>query len=103
MLFTMVARPTSSYNKCLQQTLSPGSNPRISARTKIKTSWSKATMTGDAMADVEHPGKPLTIRMHERDNVAIVANDGGLPAGFGTFFRPGAARPGATRPQGGAR
>jgi len=25
--------------------------------------------------------KPLTIRMHERDNVAIVANDGGLPAG----------------------
>jgi galactarate dehydratase len=25
--------------------------------------------------------QPLTIRMHERDNVAIVANDGGLPAG----------------------
>ncbi len=25
--------------------------------------------------------KPLTIRMHERDNVAIVANDGGLAAG----------------------
>src|SRR6266446_9441709 len=25
--------------------------------------------------------KPLTIRMHERDNVAIVANDGGLKAG----------------------
>src|SRR3989442_12245081 len=24
---------------------------------------------------------PLIIRMHERDNVAIVANDGGLPAG----------------------
>ncbi|WP_235839993.1 galactarate dehydratase [Derxia lacustris] len=24
---------------------------------------------------------PLTIRMHERDNVAIVVNDGGLPAG----------------------
>ncbi len=24
---------------------------------------------------------PFTIRMHERDNVAIVANDGGLPAG----------------------
>src|SRR5437764_5246083 len=24
---------------------------------------------------------PLTICMHERDNVAIVANDGGLPAG----------------------
>src|SRR5438046_60714 len=24
---------------------------------------------------------PLTIRMHERDNVAIVANDRGLPAG----------------------
>ena len=27
------------------------------------------------------PGAPLIIRMHERDNVAIVANDGGLPAG----------------------
>jgi galactarate dehydratase len=26
-------------------------------------------------------GTPLTIRMHERDNVAIVANDGGLPPG----------------------
>ena len=26
-------------------------------------------------------GQPLTIRMHARDNVAIVANDGGLPAG----------------------
>ena len=25
---------------------------------------------------------PLVIRMHERDNVAIVANDGGLPAGI---------------------
>jgi galactarate dehydratase len=27
------------------------------------------------------PTTPLTIRMHERDNVAIVANDGGLAAG----------------------
>jgi galactarate dehydratase len=27
------------------------------------------------------PASPLTIRMHERDNVAIVANEGGLPAG----------------------
>src|SRR3954449_13563063 len=27
------------------------------------------------------PLAPLTIRMHERDNVAIVANDGGLPKG----------------------
>jgi galactarate dehydratase len=27
------------------------------------------------------PTTPLTIRMHERDNVAIVANDGGLPPG----------------------
>jgi galactarate dehydratase len=27
------------------------------------------------------PHDPLTIRMHERDNVAIVANDGGLPKG----------------------
>src|SRR5215469_14428818 len=30
---------------------------------------------------------PLTIRMHDRDNVAIVANDGGLPAG--TVFPSG--------------
>ncbi len=26
-------------------------------------------------------GQPLVIRMHDRDNVAIVANDGGLEAG----------------------
>ncbi|SEB25541.1 galactarate dehydratase, partial [Variovorax sp. YR216] len=30
---------------------------------------------------------PLHITMHERDNVAIVANDGGLPAG--TVFPSG--------------
>jgi galactarate dehydratase len=30
------------------------------------------------MAEVK---KPLTIKMHDLDNVAIVANDGGLPAG----------------------
>jgi galactarate dehydratase len=30
---------------------------------------------------------PVTIRMHQRDNVAIVANDGGLPAG--TVFASG--------------
>ena len=28
-----------------------------------------------------HTAAPLYIKMHERDNVAIVANDGGLPAG----------------------
>jgi len=36
------------------------------------------------MADTLAPpvaGAPLTIRMHAEDNVAIVANDGGLPAG----------------------
>ena len=33
------------------------------------------------------PRPPLTIRMHDRDNVAIVANDGGLPAG--TVFPSG--------------
>src|SRR5690606_10434255 len=27
------------------------------------------------------PASPLLLRMHPRDNVAIVANDGGLPAG----------------------
>ncbi|HKP66772.1 MAG TPA: UxaA family hydrolase, partial [Casimicrobiaceae bacterium] len=32
-------------------------------------------------------GTPLTIKMDERDNVAIVANDGGLPAG--TIFPSG--------------
>ena len=33
------------------------------------------------MPAVTRSTEPLTIRMHERDNVAIVANDGGLPAG----------------------
>jgi len=32
-------------------------------------------------ASVASPRAPHTIRMHERDNVAIVANDGGLPPG----------------------
>ncbi len=32
-------------------------------------------------AAAAHARPPLTIRMHERDNVAIVANDGGLAAG----------------------
>ena len=27
------------------------------------------------------PDTPLTIRMHERDNVAVVVNDGGVAAG----------------------
>lgn len=27
------------------------------------------------------PGKPLYIKVHETDNVAIVVNSGGLPAG----------------------
>src|SRR5258706_11132818 len=41
------------------------------------------------MADVSAPSSsaPLTIRMHANDNVAIVANDGGLPAG--TVFPSG--------------
>jgi galactarate dehydratase len=30
---------------------------------------------------VSEPATPVTIRIHPRDNVAIVANDGGLPAG----------------------
>ena len=52
-------------------------------------------MTRNAMTEFDYPGKPVlptmhaanagsaphTIRMHERDNVAIVANDGGLVAG----------------------
>src|SRR6185436_4468191 len=38
------------------------------------------------MAETTHK-EPLYIKMHERDNVAIVANDGGLPAG--TRFEDG--------------
>ena len=41
---------------------------------------------------------PLTIRMHAEDNVAIVANDGGLPAG--TLLPAGV--PGATTTRPGA-
>ena len=33
------------------------------------------------MSQAHPPRPPLTIRMHAADNVAIVANDGGLPAG----------------------
>jgi galactarate dehydratase len=42
-----------------------------------------AVITGaPATAPTTAPARPpLTIRMHERDNVAIVANDGGLPPG----------------------
>ena len=43
---------------------------------------------------------PLYIRMHERDNVAIVANDGGLPAGTVFAVRPDAGRQGAAGAQG---
>jgi galactarate dehydratase len=39
------------------------------------------------MSDAPVPREPLTIRMHVDDNVAIVANDGGLPAG--TVFASG--------------
>ncbi len=43
----------------------------------------KCQIIGDSMSDcpTDEPLKPLTIRMHDSDNVAIVANDGGLPAG----------------------
>src|SRR4051794_11488658 len=39
----------------------------------------KPTMMNETARPI--PLEPLTIRMHERDNVAIVANDGGLPKG----------------------
>ena len=39
------------------------------------------------MSDAPVTREPLTIRMHAHDNVAIVANDGGLPAG--TVFASG--------------
>ena len=43
----------------------------------------KCQIIGDSMSDcpTDEPLKPLTIRMRDSDNVAIVANDGGLPAG----------------------
>ncbi|MDB5998486.1 MAG: garD, partial [Rhizobacter sp.] len=44
-------------------------------------------ITDPATSSVAAPQPPLTIRMHEADNVAIVANDGGLPAG--TVFASG--------------
>ena len=37
--------------------------------------------------DAHTTGTPRSIRMHDNDNVAIVANDGGLPAG--TVFPDG--------------
>ena len=40
-----------------------------------------AATTDAPAATATTPRPPLTIRMHERDNVAIVANDGGLPPG----------------------
>jgi galactarate dehydratase len=43
---------------------------------------------------------PLTIRMDERDNVAIVANDGGLPVGTEFPSGPQAVRSRAARAQG---
>ena len=46
------------------------------------------------------PREPLYITMHERDNVAIVANDGGLPAGTSFAVGPDAGRQGAAGPQG---
>ena len=46
---------------------------------------------------------PLTISMHESDNVAIVANDGGLPAGTRLSSGLTLRRQGAARPQGRAR
>ena len=44
--------------------------------------------------------KPLYIRMHANDNVAIVVNDGGLPAGTGTSSPSPYELPMATRPSG---
>ncbi len=41
---------------------------------------SSSTSGSSALVDLP-AGSPHTIRMHELDNVAIVANDGGLPAG----------------------
>jgi galactarate dehydratase len=62
---------------------------------KAKQTTAEQQRQENAMTEVESPGQPasppartadvrlvpLTIRMHERDNVAIVANDGGLAAG----------------------
>src|ERR671928_1673603 len=43
--------------------------------------------SGSAAMDAKRAAQPLCIKMDERDNVAIVANDGGLPAG--TVFADG--------------
>ncbi|MDZ4123622.1 MAG: UxaA family hydrolase, partial [Hydrogenophaga sp.] len=42
---------------------------------------SQTVQTPLATPPVTRTVAPLTIRMHASDNVAIVANDGGLPAG----------------------
>jgi len=41
----------------------------------------KIEQPGGAPAGAQAQGAPLYIRIHEQDNVAIVANDGGLPEG----------------------
>ena len=77
-------------------------------RVVLKDAWN-GRRSEDKMNEVESnrekpaarpPRAPVTIRMHERDNVAIVANDGGLPAGAVLADGLVAARPRAARPQG---
>ena len=41
--------------------------------------------------------QPRYIKLNDRDNVAIVANDGGLPAGAVLRLRADAARPACRR------
>ena len=64
----------------------------------------KCQIIGDSMSDcpTDEPLKPLTIRMHDSDNVAIVANDGGLPAGTALPSGLVLRDKGAAGPQGGA-
>ena len=44
--------------------------------------------------------QPRYIKLNDRDNVAIVVNDFGLPAGLALSLRPRAARLRAAGPQG---
>ena len=39
------------------------------------------SVSAPALSPVPPVPLPVLVRMHERDNVAIVGNDGGLPAG----------------------
>ena len=102
---------SASRSSATRRSSSPPSR-RASSRAGRRSSRSARSPPTDARRAIAPPGAamaeesavaPLYISMHEGDNVAIVANDGGLPAG--TRFPSGldAGRQGAAGPQGRAR